>query len=168
MTDKRILITSFLFLAAIFFILYEYFYDNQNQSDYNKRAIKNSLEKYELIKKTELSEELYDQILEIIRNRNDCFSSRFSYSERKDKCNREYTNKIIRLIRAKIKSAPMPGLFIRCIKECPIAGSLCNGEEGRNELECLEMEARCIEYCLDEYWRGGNFPNGSTYKKNNN
>jgi len=31
------------------------------------------------------------------------------------------------------------------------------------ELECIEMEARCIEYCLDEYWRGGSFPDGNTY-----
>lgn len=169
MTDKKMHIAVCLILAGIFFILYNYFHDNQTQKDYNKKAIVASLEKYELIKKTELSK-LHDQMLEIIRNRRDCFFSRFSYSERNDKCNRDYTNSIVQLARDNIKSAPMPGLFIRCIKECPIAGSLCNGEEDSNELDCIEMEARCIEYCFDEYWRGGNSPNGNiyTYKKNKN
>jgi len=169
-TDKRVPCIAFLLLAGISFLLYEYFHDNKNQNDYNKRAIESSLKKYEQIKKTPLSDELHDRILEIIQKRKDCFFSRFSYTERNDKCNREYTNKIIQVARANIKSAPMPGLFIRCIKECPIAGSLCNGEQDDNEFECMNMEARCIEYCFDEYWRGGNLTNGETYtyKKNKN
>ena len=67
-----------------------------------------------------------------------------------------------------INSAPLRGLFIRCVRECPIAGSLCNGEPGASEAECIKTEARCIETCLDQFWRGGTFPdeNNFTYKKN--
>jgi hypothetical protein len=34
--------------------------------------------------------------------------------------------------------------------------------------ECIEMEAKCIEYCLDVYWRGGTFPHGDTYIQTKN
>jgi len=42
-------------------------------------------------------------------------------------------------------------------------GTQRNGEEERSEAECIEMEVRCIEYCLDQYWRGGTFPDENNY-----
>ncbi|MBU0973643.1 MAG: hypothetical protein KKC20_23590 [Proteobacteria bacterium] len=150
-------------------LVYGYQYKGHRQDNYDKKAIESSLEKYELAKKTEVSEQLRDPIFKIIQDRKDCYSSQVAYSERNNTCKRAYTNIIVQLARDTIKSAPMRGLFIRCIRECPIAGSLCNGEPGTNEQDCIKTEARCIEFCLDNYWRGGAFPdeNNFIYKKNN-
>lgn len=157
-----------LLFGVVGFGVYELASKNK-QEDYSEKAINASLEKYEKIKKTHLSKDLRKELISLIEERKDCFATRISYKNRSATCKRGYVNEIVLLARKKIKSAPMRGLFIRCVRECPIAGSLCSGEEGTQEEECIETEARCIEYCLDEYWRGGIFPNGNTYtyKKNN-
>lgn len=165
---KKPLLLSLVCLGIIFFLVYGYHYSTNKQENYDKKAIKKALEQYEQIRKTILSHELHFELLKIIKARKECFSTQKSWDARSVSCKRKYVNDIVLLARDKIKSAPMRGLFIRSIRECPIAGSLCKGEEGTQELECMEMEARCIEYCLDAYWRGGSFPDGNTYtyKKN--
>jgi len=166
--DKRVTLSTLLFFGSIFLLVYAYLYEGNRQENYAKRALEATFEKYERIQKTDLSEELYDQIIEIVKTRKNCFASQISYAERNNTCKRAYTNQIVQLARDSIQSAPLRGLFIRCIRESPITGSLCSGEEGRTEQECIDMEARGIEYCLDEYWRGGAFPNQNnyTYQKN--
>lgn len=168
MIEKRPLLLFFLCLGIIFFLVYGYHYTTNKQENYDKNAINQALEHYKQIQTTILSDELHSELLRIIKARKECFSTQKSYDARSVTCKREYVNDLVRLARDKIKSAPLRGLFIRGIRECPIAGSLCNGEEGTQELECMETEARCIEFCLDAYWRGGSFPDGNTYtyKKN--
>lgn len=164
--DLKIIVISILLLAAIitFFVLYSY--RNENHKDYNKQALDAFLKKYELVKQTETSEKIYDELIKIINNRKNCFVSHTSYNARTNSCRKEYVNALFRLARENIKSAPMPGLFIRCIRECPISGSLCSGEEGTSEKECIETEAKCIEFCLDEHWRGGTYPDEDDYTSN--
>jgi len=167
MTDKRTIVSALLVLGVTFLIVHEYYFTRPQQEDYNKRAIEETLEKYELVKKTELTRELRYRTLGIVKDRKNCFSTQITYSERNNTCKREYTYQIVQLAREKIRSAPMRGLFIRCIRECPIAGSLCSGEDGTSEQQCIQMEAQCIEYCLDEFWRGGNIIFGDTYTHKN-
>ena len=172
---KRTIMLSFLFLVVIFSLLYLLHYRNDDIDNYNKKAIEVTLEKYEAIKKIEISDHLNGNLVEIIKGRKECFLSQIPYFSRNKKCNKDYINKIFELARDDIKSAPsdrdyiqsepMLGLFVRCLQECPIYGSLCNGEEGSSEQECIDMEARCIEYCLDENWRGGNFQQYEMYYK---
>lgn len=166
--EKNPMLFLLISLGIIFVLIYLGHYSHDDQENYDKRAIEKSIEQYEQSKLTVLSEELHSDLIRIIEARKECFSSQKSYDGRSATCKRAYVNEIVRLARNKIKSAPMRGLFIRAIRECPIAGSLCNGEYGMQEIECIEMEARCIEYCLDQYWRGGSFPDANTYtyKKN--
>lgn len=161
--DRKILLLSFLCFGIIAVLVYGYNYSSNTEENYDKKILENALEQYEKIKTTILSDELHAELLNIINARKECFSSQKHYDGRSATCKREYVNSIVLLARNKIKSAPMRGLFIRSIRECPIAGSLCNGEEDAQELECIEMEARCIEYYLDTYWRGGSFPDENTY-----
>jgi len=157
-----------LLFGVVGFVVYELASKNK-QEDYSKKAINASLKRYEQIKKTDLSKDLRKELIFLIEERKDCFAAQISYENRSATCKRGYVNRIVLLARRKIQSAPMRGLFIRCVRVCPIAGSLCSGEEGTQEKDCIETEARCIEYCLDKYWRGGTFPDGDTYtyKKNN-
>lgn len=162
-SNRQIMGLTLILLGVLALLIYFHHKETNRRDLYNKKAIKLSLETYELIKTTELSDTLHDRLVEIIQARKDCSAIQVSYDERNSRCRKAYINEIFQLARANIKSAPMPGLFIRTIRECPIAGSLCNGEVGRSEAECIEMEVRCIEYCLDQYWRGGTFPDENNY-----
>ncbi len=158
-----------LVLACVGMLLYGYNYQDTNLDDYSEKAINASLEKYEKVKKTDLSSDLHPTLVKIISHRKECFATQATYSARSKTCKRIYTNEIVQMARHNVKSAPMRGLFIRCVRTCPIAGSLCSGEEGTNKVECVNTEARCIEYCLDKYWRGASVHNGGkyNYKKKN-
>ncbi|MCP4370679.1 MAG: hypothetical protein GY797_21585 [Deltaproteobacteria bacterium] len=160
---------SIIIFCGFLGLIYGYQYDDNRAEDYNKKTLKTALEKYPLIKETDLSEVLYDSLIKLIMERKKCFASQTSYDDRSKTCKRAYITEVVMLARRHIQSAPMRGLFIRCVSECPITGSLCSGEEGSDETTCIETEARCIEFCLDEFWRGGSLPDGENYiyKKRN-
>jgi hypothetical protein len=168
--ETRTLVSMLIFLGVIGFLIYAFLDNGTKQEDYSRKTLNRYLETYEKIKKTDLSKSLRNKLILIIKERKDCFSSQMSYRARSANCKRVYVNKIVQLARKEIHSAPMRGLFIRSVRECPISGSLCNGEEGTHEQKCIETEARCIEYFLDQYWRGDGFPyaDSYTYKKNQN
>lgn len=165
MTNRQIGALVACIMAAMGLMIYFFQKEPNSLDDYNKKAIHQILDRYEKIKNTEYTEALHDTLVEIIKARRECFSTQVTSNERNDTCRKAYINSIFQTARAAIKSAPMPGRFIRCIGECPIAGSLCSGEPGTSEEECLDMEVRCIEYCLDEYWRGGEFPDETDYTR---
>jgi len=168
--ETRTLVFLLLFMGAVGFLIYASQADDNRQDDYSRNALNRFLEAYEKIKTTDLSDALQNELILIIKERKACFASQISYGARTATCKRRYVNRIVQLARKEIQSAPMRGLFIRSVRECPISGNLCNGEEGTQEQECIETEARCIEYYLDKYWRGGSFPDEGTYtyKKNQN
>ncbi|MCP4021584.1 MAG: hypothetical protein GY729_07065 [Desulfobacteraceae bacterium] len=166
--NKRMATTSLLLISFVCLLVFLHMQTNQNQTNYNKKNVELILERYEEVKQTDLSNELHAKIFDIVQTRRDCFASQVTYDARNNTCRKEYTLSIFQLARENIKSAPMLGLFIRCIRECPIAGSLCTGEEGTNEDQCIDMEARCIEFCLDKYWRGGEYADGHSYTENKN
>ncbi len=116
------------------------------------------VQEYNEIKKAEHSE-LKPLLLEIIDNRLQCYSKTSSYSLRLKNCRKEYIYQMLRTAREQIKAAPNVGEFVLCIRDCPLAFSFCNAEEtmAYSEIDCREIEALCIETCLDNSWRGAHF-----------
>ncbi|WP_139786636.1 hypothetical protein [Desulfamplus magnetovallimortis] len=113
------------------------------------------IETYNMIKASEASD-LKDLWLELIDERIKCYSETSDYSLRLNNCRKYYIFKILITAREQIKSAPSIGAFMRCVRDCPLAFSLCNGELAVEAIEadCRDIEALCVEVCLDKYWRG--------------
>ena len=99
MMEKRTFLLIIVFSGLMGALIYGYQDEEEKQDNYNKRAIEVSLERYDLLKKTEISDQLHDQIFTIIKDRKACYSSQVNYSERNNTCKRAYTNEIVRLAR---------------------------------------------------------------------
>ncbi len=94
----------------------------------------------------------------IILDRIDCFESNVSYRDRINICLHEYRGDITDVAREFIAGRPQLGLFIENVSLCPIMYNLCQGQKDLQEFEtnnlCIRFERQCIDYMLDEYWRG--------------
>ncbi|MDR1677437.1 MAG: hypothetical protein LBS44_03495 [Deltaproteobacteria bacterium] len=68
-------------------------------------------------------------------------------------CNKQYLLSTLSIGRQKIDSAPNIGEFLLTISNCPIIYSICRGKEGGEDY-CQKVEALCMDYVFDFYWRG--------------
>ena len=113
---------------------------------------------YAEMEATELSA-LKDDLAEIIRERMKCYSENPMALDRVRECRKQYVLQIVELCRDRILSAPMLGNAILCFQYCPISNAVCRGDDiDSPSVDCIPMESKCIEYCLDLYWRGGDYP----------
>lgn len=144
-----------LLAAAIFlFVLMNPFEKKYSAWDFYEDMVMG----YEAIEEVELSE-LEGELKEVVKRRNDCYGNISNLSPRLSICRKHYLSEILALARQNIKSAPDLGKFMLCVRECPLAYSMCAGteiEEININSECTIKEIQCIELCLDRYWRGTN------------
>ncbi len=139
-------------VAILFIVLMNPFEKDKEAWDFYKQMVGG----YEMIQGIELSE-LEGEFKTVVRSRNDCYEGLSDLSLRLTKCRKRYLSDILALARQNIKSSPSLGRFMLCIRECPLAYSMCRGEESieaNNDSECIVREVQCIEVCLDYYWRG--------------
>ncbi len=112
--------------------------------------------RYETVRKTELSE--FEGLLEkVAKERFACYADISAYDKRLVNCRKQYMNDILEIARQNIKSAPSLGEFMLCVRDCPLAYSMCRGVDTDGDYEpseCIEAEVQCVEWCLDTYWRG--------------
>tara|TARA_B100000614_G_scaffold259483_1_gene284175 strand:- start:276 stop:797 length:522 start_codon:yes stop_codon:yes gene_type:complete len=111
---------------------------------------------YEMIQDIELSE-LEDEFQTVVSERNDCYRGLSNLSARLSVCRKQYLTDILALARQNIKSSPSMGKFLLCVQECPLSYSMCRGtvtDEVDPDADCTLNEVKCIEGCLDLYWRG--------------
>ena len=111
---------------------------------------------YEAIQGIELSE-LEDEFVTVVAARNDCYRGLSNLSARLSVCRKSYLTDILALARQNIKSSPSMGKFLLCVQECPLSYSMCRGtvtDQTSADETCTLKEVRCIEGCLDLYWRG--------------
>ncbi len=112
---------------------------------------------YDVINHVPLSE-LKDDIAKIIEERIACYNETPIASMRTSECRKAYNLKLLTLLHQKINAKPMLGESVLCFQYCPIFHALCRGNDlGGDPENCVLQEARCIEYCLDKYWRGTSF-----------
>lgn len=121
------------------------------------------LERYDRIKAVEITDDLQEEFAAIIRKRTQCYEGETSFHSRLSNCRKAYINSLVRLSRKSVKSSPRLGEYLRCVSDCPITAALCNGESDSDEKDCIYRETQCLEYCLDEYWRGGTPPVDRTW-----
>ncbi len=144
--------TALLAAATLFFALTNPFQKEKSAWDFYERMVMG----YEMIQGVELSE-LERELKAEVNARNDCYEGLSNLSMRLKICRKQYLTDILVLARKNIKSSPSMGKFVLCVQECPLAYSMCRGEES-NEAndgsECAVKEVQCIEACLDRYWRG--------------
>ncbi len=91
----------------------------------------------------------------IVRTRINCFT----HSERsmvvRNRCLSRYVDKVVAQTESDVKSLPDKPAFMICVRRCPIMASMCKGEASSNGImDCSETELRCLDYCLDQHWRG--------------
>lgn len=108
---------------------------------------------YGQAKKTEPSMVDARQHEQVIRDRLQCYFDNPVFTARMNNCNNHYINRIIELARASLTARPSMGDFVRKINTCPVIHNLCMGEVGVPD-ECILLERKCIDYFLDEFWRG--------------
>lgn len=111
--------------------------------------------RYEMIQDVELSD-LEGDLKEVVAARNDCYLSFYRLPPRLSICRKRYLTDILALARKEVKSAPELGKFMLCVRDCPLAYSMCRGTDinGTDAAsECTKKELQCIELCLDLYWR---------------
>ncbi|GHU25107.1 hypothetical protein FACS189497_00570 [Betaproteobacteria bacterium] len=119
---------------------------------------------YNTIKSVPQSRKL-GALLEItVRERIACYSA--SPLTRLEQCLPPYLTSIVSMGRNNVRSAPDMGSFLRNVRFCPIAYSTCMGDVGNNDV-CVGMEASCIDYVFDSYWRGAPFTNILPESKHN-
>ncbi|RJQ57687.1 MAG: hypothetical protein C4530_12145 [Desulfobacteraceae bacterium] len=113
---------------------------------------------YARMQKTELSD-LMEDLSAIIHERLDCYSQNVMALDRVADCRKKYIRQIVELCRRRIKSAPRLGDAILCLQYCPISQAVCRGDNiDLEDADCTPAESKCIEYCLDLFWRGGTLP----------
>ncbi len=116
-----------------------------------------------LLEGTELSD-LQDDLFGIINKRIACYQNNLMTVERVRDCRKTYVRDIVNLARERIRSVPKLGDSILCFQYCPMSHALCEGDDiNGTSNDCIAEEARCIEYCLDQYWRGGTFSKDSPF-----
>lgn len=114
------------------------------------------VERFETVRQVEFSE--LDGLLEkVVKDRFDCYATIAGYEKRLLKCRKQYMNKILEIARNNIKSSPSLGEYMLCVRDCPLAYSMCRGvdeDDVYDPMECIEVEIQCVEWCLDTFWRG--------------
>lgn len=146
------MITAFLAAVLLLLVLTNPFHKKKNAWDFYESMVKG----YEDIQHVELSE-LEGDLRAVVTARNECYGQYSDLGSRLSICRKEYLSDILALSRQKVKAAPSLGKFMLCVRECPLAYSMCRGTEPKVEdtnAECAMQEVRCIESCLDQYWRG--------------
>ncbi len=144
--------TAFLAAAILLIALTNPFQKDKKAWDFYEQMVGG----YEMIKGVELSE-LEGKLKAVAVARNDCYEGLSNLSLRLTKCRKHYSFDILELARQNIKSSPSLGKFMLCVRECPLAYSMCRGDESieaNDDSECYVKEVQCIEACLDLYWRG--------------
>jgi len=120
------------------------------------------VKRYQSVKRGEQSE-LEELLISIIDDRLKCYEETSDYALRLSQCRKKYQYQILRAARENLKSSPSLGEFMICTQDCPLAYSFCNGEElsGQDQEDCRQIEALCIEVCLDSFWRGNSITNNT-------
>lgn len=126
--------------------------------NYNRLAIRTNIqivrELYELVSKTPPSNVSEKENDVIIKQRLRCYAEYGEYETRIRKCNNLYAKSIVAQAKSVIMPRPDLGNFVRNLSICPVMHSLCLGKTDNDKEKCIAFERQCIDYVLDEYWRG--------------
>lgn len=94
----------------------------------------------------------------IIGERTMCFARNFSYARRVKLCMEKYVRNIVSTSRSHISGRADIGLFVKHVAYCPSMYNFCMGQmdndDSRSRDACVTFERQCIDYMLDNHWRG--------------
>ncbi len=79
-------------------------------------------------------------------------------------CTQEYSFAIMEQVGKSLDSLPQKAPFLQCVHLCPIMHNMCMGDNHELFHEvCITTEQRCVEYCLNQHWRGFYRPAGKVF-----
>jgi hypothetical protein len=113
-------------------------------------------ELYNTVKDVPRSQKVGDLLVTVASDRVVCYSH--SPLTRLTECIHPYLESIVAIGREHVASAPDLGAFMRNARFCPAAYGACMGEK-HNSNACAKVEASCLEYVYDTFWRGRPFQN---------
>lgn len=109
---------------------------------------------YEQVRQVPCSDHNAPGLKRIIEQRLDCYAGSDDLRVRLSNCIPTYTTELVAFARDNIHSSPMLGRFVSEAEACPVVFSICRGTDNLTVEECTVMEEQCVEYMLDNYWRG--------------
>ena len=160
MFKKKILIPFFIFFFFIIILVSIIFLKNNEKKNEptHESPVQKLIALYNEVEKTP-SSPMSERLSKIVNNRMNCYNKESDLSTRIEECRKDYIREIVFSARKGLKSVPMLGDFVLCIRYCPIIYAMCIGDENIKDSEdCVGQEVQCIDYCFDNYWRGGNPP----------
>ncbi|MDR2387512.1 MAG: hypothetical protein LBE80_08025 [Deltaproteobacteria bacterium] len=97
--------------------------------------------------------EISPQLIQVVRDRVDCYSQ-LPENRLSGRCHGKYLNSLLLIGRSNIHdSDPDLGIVLDLVDSCPTMYSVCRGKD-LTESYCGEIEAKCLDYFFDQYWRG--------------
>jgi hypothetical protein len=111
-------------------------------------------ELYNTVKNVPRSQNVGNLLEQVASDRVACYSQ--SPLGRTVECIQPYLESVVTIGRRHIMSAPDMGAFMHNARLCPISYGACIGELGDSN-RCIEMEAACLEFVYDSFWRGRPF-----------
>jgi hypothetical protein len=111
-------------------------------------------ELYNTVKTVPKSQNVGNLLERVAGDRVACYSQ--SPLGRTVECIQPYLESVVMIGRKYIMSAPDMGAFMRNARLCPISYGVCIGEMADSN-RCIEMEAACLEFVYDSFWRGRPF-----------
>jgi hypothetical protein len=111
-------------------------------------------ELYNTVKNVPRSQNVGNLLEQVASDRVACYSQ--SPLGRTVECLQPYLESVVTIGREHIMSAPDMGAFMRNARLCPISYGACMGEQGDSN-RCIAVEAACLEFVYDSFWRGRPF-----------
>ncbi len=100
----------------------------------------------------------------IIKKRLQCYGEANLGGMELKYCTQDYAFAIMRQAKEAHSSLPNKAPFLQCVSLCPIMHNMCMGENPEMlHKACIETERRCVEYCLNQHWRGFYRPAGKAF-----
>lgn len=153
---RKVIIISAISIAIVCILIFV----PMNCTDIRKGSPYGSIKTfYQDVKKVKISDLDRPEIEKIIQKRINCYDKSFSYIDRISNCNINYISDIVEFSRKNIRSNPLLGNFVDKIVMCPVVYNVCQGSEDLENESCIDVENKCIESMMDQYWRGSNFAN---------
>lgn len=127
-------------------------------TDYKKIESKTNIdfvrELYEKVNNTLPSVVSANENEKIIQDRLQCYAENDDYKQRIRMCNNFYAKRLVSQARSRLTSRPDIGFFIKNVNLCPVMYSMCVGQTANDKERCVTFERQCVDYMLDEFWRG--------------
>ncbi len=146
MLMAKIFIVSFLLLVSgIVFIGFT----SHEKVDYFEDKMLSII--YEDIRETKRDEKIHGPWYQFVIHRAVCWEQVLMYRDTQN-CVRMYVNEVLSMARSNNAIMSEKTKFVQCVRNCPLVYEMCSNNPAE-EMNCADMEAICLQFCMERGWR---------------